>query len=119
MYDLAAENEPAFRMYLRATMDQWLAHDAQQDRAKPLRRGGRRLEMLDVALQELRPRLGARKVRRLRIALATLSGIEALIVARDICGATNEQAKDAFQWAVASLVESVVKRDRRQNGREG
>lgn len=103
-FDQARENEAAFRAYLRAVMDEWQRSGGQPD--EPLR-GGRRRPMLERALGPRRKGVPALERERLVTALAMLTGIEALLVTRDVCGTDPDRAREAIDWAARVLVRSA------------
>lgn len=115
LYDLAAGNEAQFRLYLRATMDEWLMRGP--DASEPLR-AGRRLAMLESALVAHRRTLGPKRFARLRDALAGMVGLESLIVMRDICGRPVDQGRAVMSWAVRTLVTAAVEAAQRERTTE-
>jgi AcrR family transcriptional regulator len=104
LYDLAVEHEAEFRMYLRATMDEWLQRG---DDGEPLR-AGRRLAMLEKALAPHHNALDAADFARLRDALAAMVGLESLVVMRDVCGRSAEEGREIMEWAVRTLVAAAI-----------
>ncbi len=68
------------------------------------RRGTRRIEWLESAVQPLRARLGAKVYGRLVSALALCGGIEALLVLRDIRGLSERDAIDVSRWAARAML---------------
>jgi AcrR family transcriptional regulator len=118
LYDLAVKNEAEFRMYLRATMDAWFQRG---DGDEPLR-AGRRVAMLEAALAPHGSALSADDFSRLRDALATMVGIESLIVMRDVCGRSAGEGREIMEWAVRTLVAAATAGARpgsRGDGQEG
>lgn len=105
LFDHAAGNENQFRTFLRATLDQWIA--AQGDLDEPLR-AGRRNDMYEHALAPVRDRLDDETYDRVRHALSVMSGIESLLVIRDVCGLTAERGAEIMEWAVRRLVRAVI-----------
>jgi AcrR family transcriptional regulator len=85
------------------------------------RRGTRRIDWLESAVQPLRTRLGAKAYNRLVSALALCGGIEALLVLRDIRGLSEREAIDVSHWAArAMLRQSLIEVDaERAVGRNG
>jgi AcrR family transcriptional regulator len=73
------------------------------------RRGTRRMEWIDLALAPLKPRLARLEYGRLRSALAVITGIEALVVLRDICGLSAKQAVEASQWMAQAMLERTLR----------
>jgi AcrR family transcriptional regulator len=115
LYDLAVQNEAQFRLYLRATMDEWLKRGPEAD--EPLR-AGRRLPMLETALTAHRRVLGPKRFVRLRDALAAMVGLESLIVMRDVCGRPLDEGRAVMAWAVRTLVAATVPASERERRRE-
>lgn len=115
LYDLAARNEAQFRLYLGATMDEWLKRGPKAD--EPLR-AGRRLPMLETALAAHRRMLGPKGFARLRDALAVMVGLESLIVMRDVCGRSVDEGRAVVAWAVRTLVAAAVEGAERERTTE-
>lgn len=69
-----------------------------------VRRRGRRVEWIEMALKPWRSELGEAKHARLVAALALCVGIEALLVLRDISGLTAPQAIEMSQWMARAMV---------------
>jgi AcrR family transcriptional regulator len=68
------------------------------------RRGTRRIDWLESAVEPLRTRLGAKVYNRLVSALALCGGIEALLVLRDIRGLSERDAVDVSHWAARAML---------------
>jgi len=98
--DLLMADEIGLHVIVRNFVDNWLSGDPSDRTPRP----GRRLPLLDSALEPFRTRLGARRLRRLRNALALTIGTEALIAMRDVCLLTKEETRETLRWAVAALV---------------
>jgi len=103
-HEHAAGNEAAFRHFLGAVHELQLAGRTEDLPA----RGGRRLEALEAVLAPLADRLDAATLERLRDALATLVGVEALLVLRDVCGLDAANAGRVGEWAVRTLVRGAL-----------
>jgi hypothetical protein len=71
------------------------------------RRGYRRIELLEAAVDPLRTDLGQAGFRRLVNALAMVVGWEALIVQRDVCGLTADEGAALSEWAAAALLRAA------------
>jgi AcrR family transcriptional regulator len=106
-------SEPLLRSMIRLTVEGAGAGDPAPPRP---RRGYRRIHWIELALGPARTELGARKHRRLVSALALCVGIEALLVLRDICGLTVEEAEAVSRWAARSLLDASL-RTRTSRGR--
>ena len=72
-------------------------------------RGRRRLEWIELALTPLLEEIAEESYRRLVSALALCSGIEALLVLRDICGLNPAEATAVSQWVGLTLVRQVIR----------
>ncbi len=93
---------------VRNVIDAWLA-DAPGNRAV---RPGRRLPLLDAALEPLADALGRGRLLRLRNALALTIGTEAVLATRDVCGLDVDEAREVTRWASAALVRQALEETR-------
>lgn len=105
LYDLVAGNESRFRLFLKASLEQWIA--AEGDLKEPLR-GARRLTMLDAALAPIKKDLDRKTYENLRYALAMLVSVEGFITLTDVCRLDRRKGKRVGQWAVRQLIASVM-----------
>lgn len=80
------------------------------------RRGYRRVEWIEAALEPLRARLGSAAFERLVTALAMVIGFEAVLVQRDVRGLSPEQGADASAWAARVLVRAALAEAEEQLG---
>jgi AcrR family transcriptional regulator len=106
-HDMFVRNEAIFRAMLRAQLDAWLDVYRQGTADSVVVRQARRLPLLDGVLAPLAGRVPERDYRRLIESLAMVSGIEALVVLKDLCGVTSEQALDRMLWAGTALIETT------------
>ena len=81
---------------------------APEDPAAPPRRGYRRVDWIEQALQPARARLGEEAFERLVSAFTLLIGWEAAIVLRDTRGLSPEEAEDVSAWAARSLLATAL-----------
>ena len=95
VHEMSMENEAAFRTMLRLSLE-----------AAPQRRGARRLGWIGVLLADTR--LEPETRRRLTQALSILCGIEAQVVLKDVCGASDREARKTLQWAARALVRQAL-----------
>jgi AcrR family transcriptional regulator len=102
-HDMFVRNEAIFRAMLRAQLDA----NRQGTADSVVVRQARRLPLLDRVLAPLAGRIPERDYRRLIESLAMVSGIEALVVLKDLCGVTSEQALDRMLWAGTALIETT------------
>lgn len=96
--------EVSSHVVVRNTIDAWLA-SAPDDR--PVR-PGRRLRLLDAALEPLAARLEPEMLRRLRNALSLTIGTEAVLATRDVCGLDVDRAREVTRWASEALVRRAL-----------
>ena len=101
---LFVSTEKQGRTLIRLTVDGERGRGASE---QPVR-GYRRMEWIERALAPVRGKLGKRRFDRLSSALAMVIGWEALIVARDIRGLSQEEAENVSAWAARSLVRAAL-----------
>ncbi|WP_372678656.1 TetR/AcrR family transcriptional regulator [Desulfosarcina sp.] len=106
LHRLVAENEQQFRLFLRASMEQWLQTGGKSD--APLR-GARRIPMLSLALAPCRKSIDQATYRKLLHALCALVSLEAFITLTDVCQIEPDEGKEITRWAVKTLVNAVLK----------
>lgn len=97
-------NEVSTRLVARNTIDAWLASAPDHRPVRP----GRRLRLLDAALEPLAAELEPTRLRRLRDALALTIGTEAVLATRDVCGLDVDEARDVTRWASEALVRQAL-----------
>ncbi len=105
MRRLAEEYDAELREMIRASLDRSVmpaANDA------PRQRGGRRLEWIRASIDPLRDTLPAGSFDQLTNCLAVCLGIDALIVLRDVCGVSGEDAEQLMVWMADALVDRVL-----------
>lgn len=102
-------NESLLRSMIRLTVEGADAGAEEPGPPQP-RRGFRRIRWIELALEPARAELGARRHRRLVSALTLCVGIEALLVLRDICGLTVEEAEAVSRWAARALLDASLNR---------
>src|SRR5688572_14188471 len=107
----ASTEEVTLRTGLRAYLDTWLASH-QDGREAAAVREGRRLRWLDEALAPVRQRLTPAKWRRLRHALALTIGVEAHVVMKDVCHASESEAQATLDWAARALLRAALEEAR-------
>lgn len=102
---MTRENEPAFRQFMRGTMDRWLEEGG---RPKAPLRAGRRLELLRVALEPFRQRMKATDHERLVDALAMLVSLETYFAGTDVCGLSPRRISGTLAWVIEVLVDASL-----------
>jgi hypothetical protein len=105
---LAPETLPLGRKIIRLTVDA----DAPADGA---RRGFRRRQWIERAVEPLRPRLSAEQFTRLVSALAVLLGWEAMVVLRDVAGLDPEEEERTLRWSARTLVTAMLEEAEQRN----
>ncbi len=105
MQRLAIENETLLRTMIHETV---LTVPA----AVEPRRGGRRLDWIESAVKPLRKRISSANYKRLVCALALCTGIEALLVLRDICGLSTDEITRVSQWMCRAMLRESLRGQR-------
>jgi len=96
--DMVLANEALFRSYLRGVV----AGDDRQVR------GARRIHWLRDAFGPDHSGIPKAVVDRLSHALALLTGIETVIVAKDVCGLDDAGTRDLVQWTARAILTAAL-----------
>ena len=107
-YSRFREYEPHMRAALQLALEHQALERAGLLEEEPFRRGQRR-EILKVAIAPLQSRLVPGDFERLLKALAVVYGIEAMIILKDICGASDRETKAIVRWMMNALVEAALR----------
>jgi AcrR family transcriptional regulator len=99
---VSPETERAGRALIRLTV----SPDGQDP--TPPRRGYRRVEWIEQALEPVRRSLDPAAFERLVTALAMITGFEAVVVQRDIRGLDSEQGGEVSAWAARALLRASL-----------
>jgi AcrR family transcriptional regulator len=83
LFAFTRRNESAHRLFLAKALETWVEQGGE---GKVQLRGARRLPMFELALKPLGTTLPPNRVAELVYALASVSGIEAYIAMKDVCG---------------------------------
>jgi AcrR family transcriptional regulator len=97
-FDLACDNEAAFRQFLARGLDGWLA-------GRATRRGARRVEGFERALDEAGEAVPVAVRKRLVRALAGVTGAEAMLALYDVAGASRAEARATVVATARMLVD--------------
>lgn len=108
LHHVTPEVERLGRTLIRLTVDETRLPAA----ADAPRRGYRRVEWIETALDPWRHRFTPSRWRRLVAALAMVVGWEPLIVQRDVCGLSAAEGEELSVWAARALVHAAL-RDQR------
>lgn len=98
IFRMVAENESVFRTFLATS----ITSDTQ------VRRGGRRLPWLTEALEPVRPSLSKEAFDRLIHGLSMLTGIESLVVLRDICNVDPQEGERIVRWSAQAMLAKAL-----------
>ena len=105
LHRLVAENEQQFRLFLKASMEQWL--EFRKDSDTPLR-SARRIPMLNLALEPDRKKLDSETFEKLLYALSAMVSVEPFVALTDVCQIEPERGKEIMQWAIKLLVNATL-----------
>lgn len=98
IFDMVIDNEVMFRALLASTV-------TGDGIAK---RGGRRIGWLTDTLEPLRPHLPPGDFKKLVSALSLLTGIETIVVLKDVCGLDAADARETTLWAAKTLLAGLA-----------
>jgi AcrR family transcriptional regulator len=101
---LAPETLQLGRKIIRLTVDA----EAEAGAAGGARRGYRRVQWIEQAVEPLRGRLSEEQFERLVSSLALVIGWEAQVVLRDVRGLDADGEQRVVTWAARTLVESIL-----------
>lgn len=102
-HEMTLDKEPAFRAMLQASLAPQLNGDPETPR-----RPGHRFDWFTDALGPLRDRLGEEGFSRLIAALGLCTGIESLIVLRDIGDLDPAAAESVKRWVAQALLKQSL-----------
>jgi AcrR family transcriptional regulator len=86
-----------------------LTVEADKPRDGRPRRGYRRIEWIERALEPVRGKLNSKEFERLVSALSVLIGWEALIVLQDLRGLEQKEAEEVLAFAVRAIVDAALR----------
>jgi AcrR family transcriptional regulator len=101
LVELAPDTLPLGRKIIRLTVDAPPADEGE-------RRGYRRVEWIERAVEPLRDRVTAAQYERLVSALSLILGWEAMVVLRDVRGLDASREAEVIRWASTALVEATL-----------
>jgi AcrR family transcriptional regulator len=100
---VASETMPLGRSLIRLTVDP--EYGATRDAP---RRGYRRIEWIEKAIEPLRARTTPEQFERLLSGLAMVIGWEALIVMQDLRGLSQAEQRETSLWAARALISATL-----------
>jgi AcrR family transcriptional regulator len=98
IFHMVDDNETMFRALLANSMSA----------DNKVKRGARRLIWLSEVLEPLKKSLKGPEYNRLLYSLSLLTGIETLVVLKDVCGLDSAKAEDVTLWAAKTLLAATV-----------
>lgn len=102
---LMLREEGAMRMALRAYLDAWLDHVGKGEQAPDVREG-RRMRWIAETLTPVLDAMPPRQAARLRAGLALTMGVEPLVVMKDVCRLSDDEARAMLQWVAETLLDA-------------
>lgn len=97
IFRMVAENESLFRAFLAATVT-----------GDQIQRSARRLPWLAEALQPAESRLSKPAFEQLLAGLSLLTGIEAIIVLRDVCAMDLQKGEHVVRWSAQAMLAKAL-----------
>ena len=73
-----------------------------------VRRGGRRIPWLKEALSPLQGRIASKQLDKLIHALSLVTGVESLVVMRDICELEPDEAEKTLRWTARAILKAAL-----------
>lgn len=105
MTEFVTRNEDAYRLFIAKGHERLVAH---RGKNKPAPRGGRRLPMIEFALEPWRSSLTARDFRNIVLVVATACGTESYFVLRDLCDLDADEVGPISDDALRRIVLSFA-----------
>jgi AcrR family transcriptional regulator len=102
---LAQDHELIFRRYLSAVLNESVV-------SKKKIRGARRVEAMKLILDSYKNELSKKDLKNLKNLAPILMGIDSLLVAKDVCGLTNNEANDTLKWGIEMILKGIYCMDK-------
>jgi AcrR family transcriptional regulator len=100
---LVADTEPQLRTMLRLSLE-----PGTSDHALGLLRRGRAIGWIEDALTPLRGQITPKELRRLVLAIRSVTGIEARVWLTDVAGLSSDDAIDLMRWSARAMYQSAL-----------
>jgi hypothetical protein len=100
-------NETAVRTVMGLSLLRSVEGEAGRSEARAMR-PGHRLALIDAALLPFAPKIGAERLRRLRLSLAAVIGAEMLVALKDHCDSSDEDVVETVVWTARAIVEAAL-----------
>jgi AcrR family transcriptional regulator len=104
---IVLEEAVSLRTGLRSYLDAWLEQHRKGVEPTGIREG-RRMRWLNEVLAPLKGKLSAARLKRLQHALSLTLGVEAIVVLKDVCQASDREALNALDWAAQALLRAAL-----------
>lgn len=98
---LYLENEIEFRLFLSSVL-----RESVKDSGHNLR-GGRRIPLIEEALEPLKEKMGEEDFKMLTYTLSIFFGIESVIVLKDVCQLDNDDILKVWDWAIKHIIDNI------------
>jgi AcrR family transcriptional regulator len=110
-YSRFKEYEPHMRAALQLALEHQSLEAAGLLEEEPFRRG-QRTEILATTLAPLKKKLSRKTYEKLLHALSVVYGIEAMVILKDLCSASDRETEAVVRWMMDALVDAAL-RDQR------
>ncbi|MGF9565837.1 TetR/AcrR family transcriptional regulator [Neorhizobium sp. JUb45] len=97
IFRMVAENESVFRAFLASAVT-----------GDQVQRTGRRVPWLAEALKPIETNLSGPAMEKLLAGLSLLTGIEAMVVLRDVCGVDIERGEEIVRWSAQAMLAKAL-----------
>ena len=99
---LAQNHELIFRRYLSAVLKE-------STESKKKIRGARRVDAMNLILDSFKNEMSKKNLKNLKNIASILMGIDSLVVAKDVCGLTNEETNDTLKWGIEMILKGIYR----------
>jgi AcrR family transcriptional regulator len=97
---LAQDHELIFRRYLSAVLKESIV-------SKKKIRGARRIDAMNLILESSKNKIPKKELKNLRNLATILMGIDAQIVAKDVCDLTSKEANQTLKWGIEMILKGI------------
>ncbi|MGZ5178946.1 MAG: TetR/AcrR family transcriptional regulator [Ramlibacter sp.] len=104
---IVLEEAVSLRTGLRSYLDAWLEQHRRGVQPGGIREG-RRMRWLHEVLAPLKGKLPPARLKRLQQALSLTLGVEAMVVLKDVCQASDREALNTLDWAAQALLRAAL-----------
>ena len=97
---LAQDHELIFRRYLSNVLNESIV-------SRKKIRGARRVDAMTLVLDSFEKDMTKQTLNNLKNIASILMGIDALIVAKDVCGLSNKEADKTLKWGIEMIMKGL------------